>query len=240
MLTAVPVLPDRPLTVQWQSTVVDIEPGTRYGYRHDAAAINTTLAIVNDTGAVLEFPMILATTDPENRDATHRSVRVAGDNKELDEVDPDTEWETLAASILQSSMAQGYGREQIEAYLQKLRRELKRAYKSKPVKLEPGEEKFVRTHQRKLLRPDTAGAFEFRGIFPLPQFALARGGSLSVAVALPRAVQRVPIELVDWTRNFSPQAFGKDPGLPTIGGRYLVSWFWQNDPELFVSYRYIG
>lgn len=30
MLTAIP-LPDRPLTVLWQSTLVDIEPGTRYG-----------------------------------------------------------------------------------------------------------------------------------------------------------------------------------------------------------------
>lgn len=54
MLTAVP-FPDRPLTVLWQSTLVDVEPGTRYGYRHDAAAINTTLAVVNDTGAPLEF-----------------------------------------------------------------------------------------------------------------------------------------------------------------------------------------
>lgn len=240
MLTAVPILPDRPLTVQWQSTLVDIEPGTRYGYRHDAAAINTTLAVVNDTGTNLEFPLILATTDPENRDSTHRSVRVAGDTKDLEEVEPDSEWDTLAASIRQNAAAQGHGSEQIEAYLAKLRRELKRAFKSKPVKLQPGEEKFIRTHQRKLLSADASGAFEFRGLFPLPQFALARGGSISVAVALPRGVQRVPIELVDWTRNFSPQAFGKDPGLPAIAGRYLLAWFWQNDPELFVSYRYMG
>jgi hypothetical protein len=52
MLTAVP-LPDQPLTILWQSTLIDIEPGSRYGYRHDAAAINTTLAIVNNTGADL-------------------------------------------------------------------------------------------------------------------------------------------------------------------------------------------
>ena len=82
------------------------------------------------------------------------------------------------------------------------------------------------------------GVFEFRGIFPLPQFALAVGGSLSVAVALPRSTQRFAVDLIDWTRNFSPQAFGKDPGLPQVAGRFLVSWFWQNDPELYVSYRY--
>lgn len=32
----------------------------------------------------------------------------------------------------------------------------------------------------------------------------------------------------------------KDPGLPQIAGRYGVSWFWRNDPELFVTYSYIG
>jgi hypothetical protein len=66
MLTAVP-LPNRPLTILWQSTVVDIEPGSRYAYKNDAAAINTTLAVVNDTGQPLQFPLILATTDPEER-----------------------------------------------------------------------------------------------------------------------------------------------------------------------------
>lgn len=57
-------------------------------------------------------------------------------------------------------------------------------------------------------------------------------------MVLPRAVHRVPIDLVDWTRNYSPQASGKDPGLPAVAGRYVVSRFWQNDPELYVTYRY--
>ncbi|MBA2360050.1 MAG: hypothetical protein H0V79_03760 [Actinobacteria bacterium] len=74
----------------------------------------------------------------------------------------------------------------------------------------------------------------------MPQFALATGGTISVAVTLPRSTQRFSVDLLDWTRNFSPQAFGKDPGLPLVGGRFLVSWFWQNDPELFVAYRYAG
>lgn len=238
MLTAVP-LPDQPLRVLWQSTVVDIEPGTRYGHRHDAAAINTTLAVVNDTGAILEFPLILATSDPEPRDASHRSVRVAGRQLELQEAELDTEWDTLAQSIRNSATAQGYTQERVDSYLQQLRREVRKAYKSDTIKMGPGEQRFIRSHQRKLLTPRD-GAFEFRGIFPLPQFVLATGGTISVAVALPRGTQGFGVDLLDWTRNFTPQAFGKDPGLPQVGGRYLVSWFWQNDPELFVSYRYTG
>lgn len=238
MLTAVP-LPDQPLTTLWQSTLVDIEPGSRYGYRHDAAAINTTLALVNNTGGTLTFPLLLATADPEVRDSSHRSVRVAGEHKKLDEVEVDQEWTTFAAAVRQSATAQGYAAERIDAYLERLRREVRRAYKSETVRLEPGQTRFVRTHQRKLLR-ERDGAFEFRGIFPLPQLALAVGGTISVAVALPRTVQGFGVDLIDWTRNFTPQAFGKDTGLPAVAGRYLVSWFWQNDPELFVSYRYSG
>jgi hypothetical protein len=238
MLTAVP-LPDQPLTILWQSTVVDIEPGSRYGYRHDAAAINTTLAIVNNTGAMLEFPLLIATTDPEERDPSHLSVRVASARPDLADIDIDAEWETFAASIRAQAAAQGHAAERIEHYLTKLRNELRRAKKSNPISLQPGDQKFIRTYQRKLL-PPRDGAFEFRGIFPLPQFALAVGGTISVAVALPRSTQRFAVDLVDWTRAYGPQAFGRDPGLPQVAGRFVVSWFWGNDPELYVSYRYSG
>lgn len=238
MLTAVP-LPDQPLTILWQSTVVDIEPGSRYGYRHDAAAMNTTLAIVNNTSTQLSFPLFLATTDPEERDRTHRSVRVGGQTPELELVDFDEEWKTFADAVRRQAQAQGHDPDRIEEYLDALKRKLRRGYKSEQITLEPGEQKFVRSHQRKLLR-ERDGAFEFRGIFPLPQFALATGGTLSVIVSAPRSTQRFSVDLLDWTRNFGPQAFGKDPGLPLIAGRHAVSWFWQNDPELFVAYRYIG
>ncbi|MDQ3379641.1 MAG: hypothetical protein M3546_04885 [Actinomycetota bacterium] len=238
MLTAVP-LPDRPLTVLWQSTLVDIEPGTRYGYRHDAAAINTTLAVLNDTGAPLEFPLILATTDPENRSGSHRAIRVGNDQPVLEEVEVDAEWETMAAALRANAVGLGHDQAWVDQYLEQLRKTIRRAYRSEPIRLEPGQERFIRTHQRKLLAEQN-GAFEFRGVFPLPQFVLARGGTISVAVALPRSTQKFSVDLLDWTRNFSPQAFGKDPGLPLVGGRFLVSWFWQNDPELFVSYRYGG
>lgn len=236
MVTAMP-LPDQPLSVLWQSTVVDIEPGSRYGYRTDAAAINTTLALLNNTGATIHFPLLLATADPEVLDPSHRSVRVGSEYPTLAEVEPDAEWDTFANAVSQNAVAQGYAQERIAGYLARLRGEVKRAYKSERISLDPGKSRFIRTHQRKLL-PERDGAFEFRGIFPLPQFALTTGGTISVAVAVPRTVQGFSVDMLDWTRNFSPQAFGKDPGLPPVAGRFLVSWFWQNDPELFVAYRY--
>jgi hypothetical protein len=191
---------------------------------------------VNNTGAPIQFPMILATTDPEQRDPSHRSVRVASETKRLDEVEVDAEWKTLADAILAAAAAQGHSAVRIQAYLDQLRPALRRAYKSELVTLQPGQERFIRTHQRKLL-PDRDGVFELRGLFPLPQFTLATGGTISVMVTVPRSTQRFSVDLLDWTRNFSPQAFGKD-GLPFVGGRYVVSWLWQNDPELHVAYRY--
>lgn len=239
MLTAVP-LPDRPLTVLWQSTVIDIEPGSRYGYNHDAAAINTTLAVLNDTGQALEFPLILATTDPEERDPTHRSVRVGSQTVPLAAEDAkDTEWPTLTEAIVALAVAQGHDEGRIRAYVEELKKDVGRAHKSEKIKLEPGQEYFIRSYQRKLLSGEN-NVFTFRGLFPLPQFALATGGSISVAVSVPRSTNRFGVDVVDWTRNYGPQAFGKDPGLPQVAGRHVVSWFWRNDPELQVTYSYTG
>jgi len=236
MLTAIP-LPDQPLVLQWQSTVIDIEPGTRYGYRHDAAAINTTLAVVNNTSASIRFPLVLATTDPEKRDSTHRTVRVGSETPGLRERNVDKEWDELVAAAVGVQVAQGQPAERIEAYFRELRPRIQRAYRSSIITLEPGQQRFIRSHNRKLLREGDGGVFEFRGIFPLPQFMLATGGSISAIVTLPRTVPGFTVDLVDWTRAFNPQAFGKDAG-PLVGGRFVVAWNWQNDPELFASYRY--
>jgi hypothetical protein len=239
VLTAVPVLPDHPLSILWQSTLVDIEPGSRYQYKADAASINTTLAIVNNTGSTVEFPLLLATADPEARDVSRRRIRVGSEEFDLEDSPLDQEWDTLSQAILAAGQAQGHDPVRIQSYLDLLRPRLgPHAFKTRQmVKLEPNQERFIRTHHRKRL-PERDGVFEFRGLFPLPQFALVTGGTISVAVALPRSTQTFSVDLIDWTRNFSPQAFGKDAGLPMVAGRFLVSWFWQNDPELFAAYRY--
>ncbi|MGH2673831.1 MAG: hypothetical protein ACRDH1_00190 [Actinomycetota bacterium] len=175
----------------------------------------------NDTGGQLTFPLILATTDPEER-MDHVSVRVASQAPQLNAVDPDEDWETLARAIRDAAAAQGHSPERIESYLIELRRDVARVYKSEAVTMAPGDRRFIRSYQRKLLREKEGGLFEFRGLFPLPQFALVTGGSISITVALPRATQDFAVDVVDWTRNYGPQSFGKDPGLPQVAGRYVV------------------
>jgi hypothetical protein len=195
------------------------------------------LAVRNDTGQELTFSLILATTDPEER-VDHVGVRVAGEAPEMTPTNSDEDWEALATAIKNAAQAQGHSPERIDAYLAELRRDIGRAYKSERVTLAVGERRFIRSYQRKLLGKKEGGSFEFRGLFQLPQFALVVGGSISVTVALPRATQDFAVDVVDWTRNYGPQSFGKDPGLPQVAGPYVVSWFWRKDPGLMVTYRF--
>jgi hypothetical protein len=106
----------------------------------------------------------------------------------------------------------------------RLRASVERASKSRLVRLEPDERLFVRTHQRKLLPERVGGVFELSGLYPLPQFSLAKGGEISVVVALPAAA-----EALDWAPAAEPQ---------TLGGRAVLAWSFRADPELAVSYRY--
>lgn len=127
----------------------------------------------------------------------------------------------------------------MDAYLARLRTSVARASKSEAVTLGAGEQRFIRTYQRKLLHAGD-GVFEFRAIVPLPQFALVGGGSIGVAVVLPPDTPQYSVDLLDWTRTPAPQVFGEDQGLPGVGGRLTVAWTLKGDPELALSYRYVS
>jgi hypothetical protein len=221
------------LTVLWQATVADIEPSSRLGHRYDGVSVTTSLVVANGSDVPLEFPLILATTDPEER-----SVRVDERRLELRDADPDAEWNTLAAAIRANAAAQGYSPARIELFLTKLRAVLRHAAKSEVVRVEPGQRRFVRSYQRKLLS-QRGDVFELRGLFPLPQFALAAGGGISVVVLLPKPAPDVRPELVGWSEAGKTQAFGSQAGLPSVGGRLALAWSTSTDPELAVSYRYV-
>jgi hypothetical protein len=125
--------------------VVDIKPGTRYGHRHDAAAVNTILAVVNTTGIPMSFPLLLAARDPEERDPTHQGVRFAGQQPPLEPVDVDAECEALAWTIHASATAHGHHPARIKAHAAE---DVGQAYKtSELITLQPGQERFIHSHQ---------------------------------------------------------------------------------------------
>jgi hypothetical protein len=229
-------LPARPLTVLWQATVADIEPASRYGHRNDGVGINTTVAVTNDSGGTIEFPLVLATTDPEDRAPARRAEAAAWPPADA-AAEPDDGWEELAGAIRAAAAAKGYAPARIDAYVGKLRAAVRRAAKSELVRLEPGERRFIRSYQRKVL-PSRGGVFEFRAFFPLPQLALAPGCAVSVLVTLPPTAPDVTVELVGWSQEASPQVFGVEAGLPALGRRPALAWTATSDPELALTYRY--
>jgi hypothetical protein len=218
-------LPTGLLPLLWQATVVEIEPGSRYGSRTDAAAVNSTLSIRNDTSEPLRFPLILATTDAEDR--TPRGGSRSSSARPADE---DADWQTLAAAIRTNAAGRGIAGDRVEHYLTRLRASVRRAYRSELVTLGTGEERFVRTYQRKLI-PGWDGEFELRALCPLPQFALSPRGAVSVVVVLPAAALQFGVEVVDWHRPSSTRV--------SLGDRLAISWEWQEAAaDVFVAYRY--
>lgn len=153
----------------------------------------------------------------------------------------DEEWNTLAAAMRQNAINQGHNPSFVDLYLESLRPRIEKAFRSRNrVSLNPGQEKFVRSHHRKKLRPSAEVRSSFEVSSRSPNSSLQRAEHSALSSLFPRNTQKFPVDLLDWTRNFSPQAFGKDPGLPLVSGRFVVTWMWQNDPELFVSYHYPG
>jgi hypothetical protein len=205
-------LPDGPLPLVRQATVVDVEPSTRYGHRYDGASVNTALALANDGTTAIEFPLILATTDPENRDPG-RSGPATGEDE--------GDWGALLEALRANGVALGYRPERLDAFLARLRATVERASKSRRVELAPGARMLVRTNQRKLLGL-RAGVFAVSGLYPLPQFVLGDGGELSVVVALPLGA-----EPVEWAPPASPQL---------IAERAVLAWTARGEAR--VSYRY--
>ena len=228
-------LPARPLTVLWQATVADIEPASRYGHRNDGVGINTTVAVTNDTAETIEFPVVLATTDPEDRSPARRAEQAAVSAEAGAE--PDDGWEQLAAAIAAAAAAKGYAPAKIDAYVGKLRAAVRRAAKSELVRLQPDERRFIRSYQRKV-HGSRGGVFEFRAFFPLPQLSLAPRGTVSVLVTLPPSAPDYAIELIGWSQEASPQVFGVDKGLPALGSRPALAWVAPSDSELALTYRY--
>jgi hypothetical protein len=229
-------IPMQQVTVRWLSSVVDIEPGTRYGYRSDAANVNTTMLLRNDTSQQVSLQLAVLLTDPDENDPPVPSVRR---RKTYLEVEDLTEEERQVGQWL-AGLAQAAGADpkKAEEYAAEVIAKARRAYKTKPLALSGGEEALVRFHQRQRLYASEQGVFTFNGFFPVPPFAVERGGDISLMVAIPRTVPGFSVEPTDWTKNFSPQAFGVE-GNPLVAMRHVFAWYWRNDPELSVSYRYV-
>jgi len=225
------ILPSKPVQILWQSTTVDIAPSTRYGHRSDGASINTDLCLYNPDPQDLSLPLSFLTSDSKENKPPDPSIRIRKEVRNISEAEIDEaaikSLEDTAATLAQQN---GQDPEVAKQYIRGAVQSAIRSHKTY-VTVKAGQKLYIRTSQRHRIKPGTDGIFEFSTIAPMPQYLLAQGGSVHLAVILPRAVDGFNPQLVDFTQGFGGQQ-------ANINERLIISWRWQNDPALFVKYRY--
>lgn len=235
-------IPEQPLPIVWQNTIVDIEATSRYpkegqATTPDTASINTTMCLVNPQTE----PQTVAFIAPGHYEA-EASARQLGDPTGVpaEEVAQGTEvFDELVARLqaLQQQLKTG------EAQAQELIARVKK-FQHFRLELAPGG-RIIRFFTRLPVIQEPDGTYKFSELVPRQFVRLEGRADFSVVVFPPRNSEgyaNVPayqIELVDWTREPAPQVFGQD-NLPFIAQRQAVAWYWRQDPVLQVIYRYKG
>ncbi|MEX0833674.1 MAG: hypothetical protein WD276_07375 [Actinomycetota bacterium] len=232
-------IPNPPVPIVWQNTVVDIEPSSRYGDAErtpDTASINTTFALVNEhPGEELVF------VAPGHHE-TQVSARELGTDQgtEVDRIPRgESEFDELM-NWLQGLPPEGSLEEPaIQQMLEKVRQFHK-------FRLTLGEgRRLVRFFTRLPIIREDDGSYKFSEIVPARFTQLVAHGDFSVVTLLPRSAAydqppRYNVRLVDWFKDVENQVFG-DPSNPTLHAlarRMCVTWWWQHDPLVFATYRY--
>ncbi|MCL5291682.1 MAG: hypothetical protein M1548_04010 [Actinobacteria bacterium] len=224
-------LPSKPVSIIWQSTVVDIGPTARYGQKSDVASINTDICLNNPEASDLALPLTFLTSDEKENQPPDPTVRIKKEVRNLSAVEIDeAAAKSLEDTAAQLAQANGQNPDEARAYIRGAIERAKRYHKTF-VTLKPGQKLVIRTSQRHRIKPDAAGVIEFSTVAPMPQYLLQTGGSVHVAVLLPRPVDGLNPQLVDSTQGFNRQE-------ASINGRFTISWLWQNDPVLMVKYKY--
>jgi hypothetical protein len=226
-LTPLPSVP-----IQWQNTLVDVQPTSQYGREFDRAVVSTNLLLQVPPDEDVSF--ILPSTDPSEEPPQLRMLSEPDVlTAEFDEEDAATAAQ-MAADVI---AAQGTADQaQAETVLQVVR-DGARKWQRTNVHLREGTQ-LVRFTSRQRIPPLEDGGFEFTVLAPLTIFLLTPGGSISFALGLPRIPGRT-IGVDHAVAENPPGTYLADISeRPVLAGRMFIGHFWQNDPLYRVKYRY--
>jgi len=233
-------IPEQPLPIVWQNTIVDIEATSRYPKEGetapDTASINTTICLVNPQPE----PQRVTFVAPGHYEA-EASARELGTptGVRAEEVVPGTEaFDELIARLQALSEELKTAGAQAQELIERTKK-----FQRFHLELMPGG-RIIRFFTRLPVIQEPDGTYKFSELVPR-QFARLEGrADFSVVVFLPRDSEgyaNVPayqIELLDWTKEPAPQIFGRD-GVPLVAQRQAAAWYWRQDPVLQVIYRYL-
>jgi hypothetical protein len=223
-------IPEQPLPIVWQNTVVDIEATSRYGTpgeTPDTASINTTFVLQNPHPGPVAFIV------PGHHEA-EASARALGETQGqaaevVNQGDPEFEEVVRHLQDLQAQLQAD------QAVVETLLGKVKQFHR---FRLELGEgNRVVRFFTRLPVIQEPDGTYKFSELVPREFTQLVTHGDFSVVVHIPRPAQGYDtqplynVELVEYSQEANPQVV-------SVGQRQAVGWYWRQDPLLTVRYRY--
>lgn len=222
--------PITPFPVQSEHTLVDLQPASQYGHKHDIAMINTTLLL--QAPAAEEVVFALPSLDaPEQAPLLRVVAKTAGVATEFEETTFEDVDRELRRDFRQA-------RRDDWDYFYKVLTEEAHAVSWARVRVEQGDQ-LVRFHYPYRVPQVEPGVYEFRVLAPLASFLLNPSqGEISFAVALPR-IQGRNIQLVSAHSENPPDS----PGVQlteqaSLGQRLFLGHFVRLDPLYSIRYRY--
>jgi hypothetical protein len=218
-ITNVPIL--------WQNSLVDVQPTSQYGRDFDRAVITTNLLLQAPADQDVEF-VFAAAAAPE----FGPSIRV------VSEVDEETQtFETIAHEQGEQAVAALVPEDERSQSLWEAVKGEASAWGRSGVRVRAGEQ-LVRFTTRQRINSSEDGGFELSFLAPLSVFVLQPGGSISLAVGLPRIPNRQTIVDFAVAENPPGTSLGDISERPVLGGRMFIAHYWQYDPLYRIKYRY--
>lgn len=224
-------VPEEPLPIVWQNSVVDIEPTSRYGPggTPDTASVNTTLVLdVSKKGPVT----FLAPGHWEEEASARTLGEGAGQRADLVTRDhPDFDGLLQRLRSLQDRIT-----DDTERALGKVKR-----FHRFTIELDEGS-RVLRFFSRLPIVREDDGTYKFSMIVPVEFVRMVKGGDFSVLALLPRDARDYPsppkygVKLVKWFKGANARVFGRDKD--DLGGRTAVTWTWRVDPVIDLSWLY--
>lgn len=206
-----------------QEAVITVNPTSRYGQTFDIAHVETIFLMDNP---IPENEIFLVPSDENIPVEILNLIRLA---KVSFAPIPKSE---ITASI--SDLTQEVEQGQKEAVLTDTALSLAAVY-MRPITFQPIGNNFYRLSYDYKLFPDTSGNFYIYTKLPFRGFDMPQGSQVRFITVLPTGVQVDEAETKGIDLN---QQIINEQLVDVASGRRIISFFWQNDPDFTIKYRY--
>ena len=223
------------IPVRIVDTVIDVVSRGPGAQDHDDVFVTVTMELLGDIDSAQEAILILPMSQEAQQQPVVRYTSEPITGSQVFAFDPvdRSDYDDEVIERLER-LADGASKREQRDLAVAIKRAA-RSFSSTVVKVDPGQRQLRLFYA---IAADRVGEkeFEFSVIGPLPSFVIGTGGSIGVITLLPRNTSIVSAEGLTDPNNPGSAISRTDGGV--LGGRFVTSWFWQNDPLFRIRYRY--